>query len=939
MNGFSVPFRFIATALLSGILVFIGILNFRDRALWTVPSDGVFWSESEGALLATKVDPKGPGGLAGVRLGDRLHSILTQQVKDIGQYSDLIYELGSGASVIYRLENENGFRNITITLQSDPVLKPLDGFRSILAFLHLGIGLFVLIRGDRTSRNYHFFFICLAAFVVYFYSYTTNLSVLDWWVYGLSVLAFLLLPALFAHFCFRFPVDIRPKIPLFTIYIPALLLIAFQMLWITGHLASIRLPRNTYSIGIIDNIHLAYFSSGFLLGGMLLFIKHLKTGNLIARQQMKWVSFGTLAGILPFSLAYILPVLLGVPANFAMESTLLFLALIPLCIGYALIHYRLMDVERIARRSVAYFIVSSLLLALYLLFVLVLGRAVQWIAPQADFLIISLSVLVIALLFAPLRNAVQIRLDRFFYKDLFDDRASLLDFARKLSSELNLETLSHSIAERVSKTFGIDRVGVFLADPSNAGFFRLTYSQDPAMYTTASLFRQEDLFNAENPADTIKTKSGTEDLKSASTLLIRNGFLHLLELKLHGRRVGVVALGRLPGNRHFSTEDQELLSTLAGYAAMALENANLYRSVETKAIELERLKAYTDNIIESINVAVIAFDVNGCITSCNCAFEKLYAATRQQITGAGIEAIFPRDILTSIQKISGTDSWNIKSSAHMSKLYMENKLGKRLFVNLSLIPLQEYAAGNPGFLIVLDNITEKAELEEQLLQAEKLSSIGLLAAGIAHEINTPIAGISSYTQMLLKDLPESDRRKKVLEKIENQTFRAAEIINGLLNFSRLSGSQFRDLNINQLIHESLILLKHQLQGNQINVESKLDPSLPMVYGNSGKLQQVFINLFLNARDAMPSGGNLKIETAMNESMVVIDILDNGTGISDENQKRIFDPFFTTKTLGKGTGLGLSVSYGIIQEHGGRILVDSHAGEGTHFKLKLPIRLQ
>ncbi len=598
-----------------------------------------------------------------------------------------------------------------------------------------------------------------------------------------------------------------------------------------------------------------------------------------------------------------------------------------------------MDVERIARRSVAYFIVSSLLLALYLLFVLVLGRAVQWIAPQADFLIISLSVLVIALLFAPLRNAVQIRLDRFFYKDLFDDRASLLDFARKLSSELNLETLSHSIAERVSKTFGIDRVGVFLADPSNAGFFRLTYSQDPAMYTTASLFRQEDLFNAENPADTIKTKSGTEDLKSASTLLIRNGFLHLLELKLHGRRVGVVALGRLPGNRHFSTEDQELLSTLAGYAAMALENANLYRSVETKAIELERLKAYTDNIIESINVAVIAFDVNGCITSCNCAFEKLYAATRQQITGAGIEAIFPRDILTSIQKISGTDSWNIKSSAHMSKLYMENKLGKRLFVNLSLIPLQEYAAGNPGFLIVLDNITEKAELEEQLLQAEKLSSIGLLAAGIAHEINTPIAGISSYTQMLLKDLPESDRRKKVLEKIENQTFRAAEIINGLLNFSRLSGSQFRDLNINQLIHESLILLKHQLQGNQINVESKLDPSLPMVYGNSGKLQQVFINLFLNARDAMPSGGNLKIETAMNESMVVIDILDNGTGISDENQKRIFDPFFTTKTLGKGTGLGLSVSYGIIQEHGGRILVDSHAGEGTHFKLKLPIRLQ
>ena len=409
MNGFPVPFRFIATALLSGMLVFIGILNFRDRALWTVPSDGVFWSESEGALLATKVNANSPGALAGVRLGDRLHSIDNQKIKDIGEYADRIYELGSGATVVYRLENENGFRNIPITLQSEPALTPIAGFRAILAFLHLGIGLFVLIRGDRTSRTYHFFLICLAAFVVYLYSYTTKLSTLDWLVYGLSVLAFLLLPAMFAHFCFRFPVDVRPRTHPFAIYVPAVLLIVLQMMWITGHLASIGFPRNSNSLGIIDNIHLAYFSAGFLLGGTLLFIKHLNAGDLIVRQQMKWVSFGTLAGILPFSLAYILPVLLGVQANFVMESTLLFLALIPLCIGYALIHYRLMDVERIARRSVAYFISSSLLLALYLLFVLVLGRTVQWIAPQADFLIICLAVLVIALLFAPLRNAVQIR--------------------------------------------------------------------------------------------------------------------------------------------------------------------------------------------------------------------------------------------------------------------------------------------------------------------------------------------------------------------------------------------------------------------------------------------------------------------------------------------------------------------------------------------------
>jgi len=939
MNGFQVPFRFIAVALLSGILLFIGILNFHDRTLWTVPSDGVFWSENQGALTAVRVVPDSPGSIAGIRSGDRLHSINTQTVTDIGQYSDLIYELGSGAPVIYRLENESGIRNLAFSLEPEPVLTPIDGFRAIVALLHLGIGLFVLMRGDRSSRNYHFFFLCLAAFVVYLYSYTTKLSTLDWWVYGLSVLAFLLLPALFVHFCSRFPTEIRSTARIFPVYIPAVLLVVFQALWLSGRLVFIGLPRNEYSSGIIDNIHLAYFSAGFLLGGMLLLLKHIKTRELIACQQMKWVGFGTLAGIVPFCLAYVLPVLIGVPANFAMESTLLFLALIPLSTGYALVHYRLMDVEHIARRSAAYFIASTLLLALYLFFVLVLGRAIQWIAPQADFLIICLAVLTIALLFAPLRNAVQSRLDRLFYKDLFEDRSSLPDFARTLSSEINLEILSRSIADRVSKTFRIDPVAVFLSESSNTSFFRLTYARNTRIHSGSPLFREDTVLDAENPESPFKAKSGIEGLKRAHPWLIKHGFFHLLELKLHGRRVGIIAMGHMPGNRPFSTEDMELLTALAGYAAMALGNALLYRSVETKAMELERLKAYTDNIIESINVAVLALDNEGRITSCNRAFEELYDATRLQIVGSGIEEIFPRDILTSIQRIAGTDSWDIKSSGNMSKLYMENKRGKRLFVNLSFIPLQESEAGKAGCLIVLDDITEKADLEAQLLQAEKLSSIGLLAAGIAHEINTPIAGISSYTQMLLKDLPESDKRKEVLEKIENQTFRAAEIVAGLLNFSRMSDSKFKDLDINQLLHESLILLKHQLQGNHIKVESKFDPSLPKIYGNSGKLQQVFINLFLNARDAMPSGGDLTIETGMYESMVTIDILDTGTGISEEDQKRIFDPFFTTKTVGEGTGLGLSVSYGIIQEHGGRILVDSRTGKGTHFKLKLPTRLQ
>ena len=754
---------------------------------------------------------------------------------------------------------------------------------------------------------------------------------------GSLVLAFLLLPALFIHFCLRFPVDSavgssRPSL----LYIPVLGLGVLRLLWYTGHLASWGLPRTARSSGIIDNIELIYFCAGFIIGGALLLNRRIRNDDLVVRQQLKWVGYGTLAGVVPFSLIYVLPVLVGVRANFAMDSSMLFLAFIPLSVGYALIHYRLMDVEVIVRRSAAYFIASSLLLIVYLFFVLVLGRAVQWAAPQASFMPICFAVLAIALLFAPLRNAVQARLDRLFYKDQFEDRSTLLDFARTLSSEISLAPLSRSIVQRISKTFQLNTAAVFLLDPSHNGFFRMTYALDPKL--PSRLYREDEVIERENSANIPNLTGRTNSLYPAGPALVKTGLHYLQDLRHQGRSVGMIALGQLPKGCHFSTEDLDLLSALAGYAAMALENANLYRSVQSKAQELERLRAYTENILESVNVAVLALDFDGRITSCNRALEELYKTDRRQIIGFAIENLFPLDVILSIQRVTGTKRWNIETAANIFKLYIENRLGKRLIVNLSLIPLKDSMAVSSGSLIVMDDITAKVELEGQLMQAEKLSSIGLLAAGIAHEVNTPIAGISSYTQMLLKDTPESDRRKHILEKIEKQTFRAAEIVNGLLNFSRLNGSEFKDLDVNQLICDSLSLLNHQLQSGHVRVESQFDRSLPAVYGNAGKLQQVFVNLFLNARDAMPSGGELAVHTTMNESMVVVDISDTGTGISKEDIKRIFDPFFTTKEIGKGTGLGLAVTYGIIQEHGGRIFVDSDSGKGTHFRLKLPTRL-
>ena len=200
--------------------------------------------------------------------------------------------------------------------------------------------------------------------------------------------------------------------------------------------------------------------------------------------------------------------------------------------------------------------------------------------------------------------------------------------------------------------------------------------------------------------------------------------------------------------------------------------------------------------------------------------------------------------------------------------------------------------------------------------------------------------ISSYAQMLAKQLRGDERLGPVLEKITQQSFRAAEIANGLLNFSRTSTTEFRQTNLNQVIRDTLSLLEHQFKKARVEVALSLADDLPAINGNPGKLQQVFLNLLLNAKEAMPDGGSLRVVTQVNGHVEAL-ITDSGTGIAPEHMKRIYDPFFTTKTTPKpgdkrGTGLGLSVSYGIIQEHAGKIHVESELGAGTTFHLEFPL---
>jgi two-component system NtrC family sensor kinase len=223
----------------------------------------------------------------------------------------------------------------------------------------------------------------------------------------------------------------------------------------------------------------------------------------------------------------------------------------------------------------------------------------------------------------------------------------------------------------------------------------------------------------------------------------------------------------------------------------------------------------------------------------------------------------------------------------------------------------------------------------QIGQSEKLATVGRMAAGIAHEINNPLTGLLTFEHLLKDEKDLSPKAREYLEIMYQETSRMREIVMGLLNFSRESSAEMTSLDINEVIRQWLTLLRSQKEFDDIFIEERLADNLPKVLGDANQLQQVLVNLSLNACEAMPDGGTLTITTRKEGKNVLVSIADTGCGIKAEHLEMIFDPFFTTKPVGKGTGLGLSVSYGIIRQHGGVMQVESREGRGTTFAFTLP----
>ena len=915
--------------------------------------DGVYWASQGGDVVATAVAEGGPGARAGVQIGDRLLLIDDQPVASPADVVDRLHTLSAGDHLRYTVLRVDARQ--LIPLEVEPVPQGSRALYYVLALtgiFTLLVGTTVRLRRPHDAATLHFFWLTVAFFGVLAFSFSGRLDTLDRVFYWGDVIAMCLLPPLFVHFALVFP-D-RPNawvqseqggrlLPL--LYLPAALLGAARVALVASGGSG---EAFSTLMGRLDTIEVAHLGVA-LVAGLAIMIRTLqRLRSVTARRQLRWIVWGTALGALPFVAGYALPYAMGAETIDGVEFTAPLLGLVPLAFASAIVRWRLMDVEVIIKRTLAY---AAGLAAVAVIYGILLQVATDVFlegdaTDEHSSVIALLATIVVVLLANPLRSAIQNALDRLYYRDRYDYRRALVAFARDLNSDLDLHRLSERLVGRVRDTLVVERMALLaMADPAGSdrdGRFQPLASHgfpegqpviDPGSELAARLRAGHIVVVDESPS------------VSASRRLPTGEQLHWRDLGVHAfvpcvskeGAIAAMAVGRKQPGEPLSSEDLTLLVAVAGQVATAVENARLYRQVRQKADEIDRLREFSDSVLESLNEGLLVVDLADRIVRWNREMDVMYGLGRADAVGRTLDEVFDTNFVTSI-RAARRDSASGTATLYRVPLSSRHADGPRsLLLNIALAPLRTPDGATTGSIVVLQDISSRVQLEEQLQISEKMASIGLLAAGVAHEVNTPLTGISSYTQMLLERADPDDPNTKVLEKIERQTFRAAKIVNGLLNLARPSqGESLQHVELNVVVNDVLSLLEHQFRTSSIQVRKELAPSAPIVPGIEYKLQQVLLNLLLNARDAMPRGGWLTIVTRFDRNQAVVEVSDTGVGIPAEHLARIYDPFFTTKPIGRGTGLGLSITYGIVQEHGGTLACDSAPGKGTRFTLTLPL---
>ncbi|MCB1035897.1 MAG: GAF domain-containing protein [Acidobacteria bacterium] len=901
--------------LLAALLIGVGGLSFNRKvsSFRTLGFDAKLFETGWQVTAAEAGSPLLPG--------DRIYLVNGSTPSDLDELRRDLHSRPTNALLIER----NGIPG-ELELPRPPLR--IDFSYLILALigaLYLLIGLYTLLR-NRQRPGILFYAWCFVSAIFFLLSPVGVYDAFDRLIYGLDQFARVLLPPLTVHFFLSFPGNVRrARLWVSFVYLPAAVLLTLHAdtIFASGRIlvggSEAGLGRAIWLLQRADQYHVILFS---LLAAGILGYRMLHEERWQERRQVQWVALGMAVGYLPF-LGFLLLQQISAPrasrGPLWMEAlAVLPLALVPLAFAGSILRYKLWDIDVVVRDTISYTVTALLAVVGFSLVNLGVSRGLPAELGLARNLVSFSAGLMIAAMVSPVRRQVSSSLERFQYRGAFLRRRALKELAGRLLQERDLERLCHELLDNLEDALGLEKANLYLSH----GDYLVPAHQEGTLPSKLSFEAfEEDLWQRDVASVSSFSLPLSDETEAQRVFL--SGYRYAFPLMVRGNRVGVALTSYRHGNRPLSSEDQDLIRSLLNQASLAIENAQLLSQLQQQLGEVQRLKSYSDGIIESSPAATAVLDVDDHVLSANLAFSSLVNRPPKAVLGRPLIELLP---------VSPLPEPDHRGPMEVSYCELD---GTERYLSLSIARFQLSSRRDLRVLVVHD-LSERMAMEQALQRQDRLAALGMLAAGVAHEVNTPITGISSYAQMLLADTPEDDPRHGILRKVEAQTFRAARIVNNLLEFARNRRGEYRTVSLNSVLTDSLDLLKERFTKSGLRVTWEPPEETFAVEGSEGELQQVFTNLLLNARDALAAaGGEVTVRLGGCSSKVQVVIEDTGPGIPQERLETIFQPFFSTKLSQGGTGLGLSISYDIVRRHQGDMSVWSRQGVGTRFTIELP----
>ncbi|HEX2121828.1 MAG TPA: ATP-binding protein [Thermoanaerobaculia bacterium] len=870
------------------------------------------FQRQNGVIVVKNVDAGSGAEAAGLRAGDAIWLIAGTPTTEVEGVQKTLRRIGESVPMLIARDG------VTRTIRYRPPELKVDYpylILSFIGFLYLAIGLFTLFRGE-TRESKLFYFVTLLSFVVYVY---TPAGDIDWsykLLQSVEDLATIFLPPLTLNFFLLFPRPIiREKKWIAWMYVPPVLLALWNLnLMVFSNAVPILEPRQ--AMQLIRRWEYLDFALYFTLAVAALAFTYRKAAP-VGKKQIKWIYLGLALGFLPFLLIYIIPYLIAGSVRPILSTlSILPLALIPLAFAVSILKYKLWDVEVVIKETLAYSVTFVFGMIAFSTVNVILSQVIEErSAMERNFLAFT-SGLLIAGVLIPVKGRIESVIEMILYRESYRHRRTMSDFAQELATFHDVHELIAMMRERLRTTLHIERMNLYTSE----GTSLVIYDPEAGVPRRATA---DDFGPMPKEGPVVLASPRLPDASELPWKLLSAGYRYVFPLRNRGELQGLLLLGTGRGEEPLSRDDLHLIGTLTAPVALAIENSRLYGKLRRQLEEIRALKEYNENIIESSLSAIAVVAGDGTVLTANHAFWELVGADHSY------ESIY--ELFPPYDELRHSDAGTLST-------HFVNHQGIEKEVTVTASPLDATSVGGDvadgARVLVIGDITDRVRLERELQDKERLASLGLLAAGVAHEVNTPLTGISSYAQLLLSETSEDDPKYRLLKKMEQQTFRASHLVNNLLDLIANRPRSRELVSVRELVASTIALHEDLLKAKKIQVHVDAR-SAAQVRGNFHDLQQVLTNVLLNARDAVAPGGNIWLSVAEEKESVVIRVRDDGKGIAPDMIGRIFEPLVTTKRGQGGTGLGLAISRRIIHANEGEIGVESTLGAGAEFSITLP----